>query len=239
MRERLLDLFWPRRCELCGRECDRPERYICSECLNRLPLVNTRGCCRVCGRSIELFEGEFLCNDCKGRNAPRFDRAGSALRFDDPARRLVLDFKFNAHLWLRADFADMMEAMALGRFDTDAIDFVVAMPSSLFHRIDRGYNQSAYLAKDLARRLAKPYVPLVAARKPFIRRQSRLDEDARRENAKDSFFMLRRGKVAGKTVLAVDDIMTTGATLSEFAKTLKAAGASKVWCATLARSLRQ
>lgn len=238
MKERLLDVFWPRKCELCGGDCDRPARYICAECLNRMPFVNTKGCCKVCGRAIELYEGEFVCNDCKGRDKPRFDRAGSSLRFEDPARRMILDYKFNFHIWLRPDFVDFMEATALARFDVAGIDALVSVPSSIFHRIDRGYNQASCFAKDLAARLGKPYIPLVAMRRLFLKRQSKLDETERKENAKDSFFILRPGRVAGKTVLAVDDIMTTGATLSDYARALKEAGAAKVFCVTLARSLR-
>lgn len=236
---RLLDALWPRHCEICAGACDRPARYICSDCHNRLPLVNTRGCCKVCGRAIEFFEGEFVCNDCKGPHRPRFDRAGSAMRLEDSAKKLIHAFKFNSHIWLREDFTDLLEAVARERFDVDQVDLVIPVPAAFSHLIDRGYNQTSYLAKALARRIAKPCPRWIARRAFGVRRQAGLDEAARRENAKNSFRIIRPELVCGKTVLLVDDIMTTGATLSEFAKTLNASGATKVCAVTLARSLRQ
>ena len=70
------------------------------------------------------------------------------------------------------------------------------------------------------------------------RRQAGLDEDARRANVKGTFAVRRPGRVRGRTVLVVDDVMTTGATLSECARALKASGAARVWCLAVARSIR-
>ncbi|MBR1922076.1 MAG: ComF family protein, partial [Kiritimatiellae bacterium] len=90
------------------------------------------------------------------------------------------------------------------------------------------------LARRIDRRLAKG----VVVRTGSPRRQSSLDEDARRENVKGTFAVRRPELVRGRTLLVVDDILTTGATLGECAKTLAAAGAWRVWGATLARSVR-
>ena len=147
-------------------------------------------------------------------------------------------FKFRGHLWLRNDLVDWMEAVARTRFKVGEIDVVVAMPSTFLHRLDRGYNQCAYLAKALARRLGRSYVPFALRRKGCPERQGRLTEEERRENVVGTFGVLRPAAVRGRTVMVVDDIMTTGSTLSECAAELKRAGASRVWCVTLARSFR-
>ena len=147
-------------------------------------------------------------------------------------------FKFNNHLWLRDDLVDWMEAVARARFKIEEIDVVVAMPSTLWHRFDRGYNQCAYLARALAKRLGKPYVPFALRRKGNPKKQGRLSEEERRTNVIGTFGVLRPRTIAGKTVMVVDDIMTTGSTLSECAAELKRSGAARVWCVTLARSLR-
>ena len=236
---KLLDLIWPRRCEVCGRPVDRTGRHVCAECLNRIPFVPSDGCCRICGRAVEGLEGEYLCEDC-GRRAtrPHFDRAASAVRFEDKAREMLLAFKFNRHLWLRDDFTDWLEAALRARFDPAAVDVVLPMPITAFHRLDRGYNQCAYLARALAKRLDRRCDAGVLARQGAPKRQAGLDEAARRENAKGTFRVLRPERVRGRTVLVVDDVMTTGATLSECAKALKEAGAALVWCVTVARSIR-
>ena len=234
---KILDFIWPRMCEACRRPVDRPGRHFCSDCLNRLPFTPMDGCCRRCGRGAEKLDGEFLCEDCRIYQ-PSFDRAASALSFEGDAREAMNAFKFKNHLWLRDDLVDWMEAIARTRFKVGEIDVIVAMPSTFWHRLDRGYNQCAYLARALAKRLERPYVPFVLRRKGRPKRQGGLSEEERRTNVIGTFDVLRPRAIADKTVMVVDDIMTTGSTISECAAELKRAGAAKVWCVTLARSLR-
>ena len=237
MIEKILDFIWPRNCEACGRPVDRPGRHFCSDCLNRLPFTPTDGCCRRCGRAAEGLYGEFLCEDCRAHR-PSFDRAASALAFDGDAREAINAFKFKAHLWIRNDLVDWMEGVARARFKIEEIDVIVTMPSTFGHRFDRGYNQCACLARALAKRLGRPYAPFALRRKGGPKRQGGLSEDGRRTNVIGTFGVLRPRAIAGKTVMVVDDIMTTGSTLSECAAELKRSGAARVWCVTLARSHR-
>ncbi len=234
----LLDLVWPRRCAVCGRPADRPGRHLCSECLNRIPFNPAKGLCSVCGRAVEGLEGEYLCDDCTGPDRPSFDRAVSAVRYEDAARDMIHGYKYAGQLWLRGDFADWLEGAVSARFDASAVDIVLPMPLTALHRLDRGYNQSGYLARELARRIGRAERGGILVRKGRPRRQAGLCEEDRRENAKGTFAVRHAEFVRGRTVLVVDDIMTTGATLSEAAKALKESGASRVWCATLARSIR-
>ena len=233
---KLLDIVWPRVCSICGRPVDRPQRHVCSDCLNRLPFAPVDGCCRRCGRDAVGLDGEFLCEDCRSRR-PAFDRAASALRFDGDARTMVNSFKFRNRLWLRDDLVDWLEAAARARFKVDEIDVVVPMPSTFWHRLDRGYNQCEYLGRALARRLGRPFDAHALRRVGSPRRQGGLAEVDRLANVVGT-FACRRDFNTRTTVFVVDDIMTTGSTLSECARELKRAGASRVWCITLARSLR-
>jgi len=180
----------------------------------------------------------MVCEDCAGPNRPAFDRAASALRFENDARRMLLDFKFNRRFWLRDDFADWLEASVRARFDVAAIDCVVPVPTTLFHRMDRGYSPVDCVARQLAKRLARRYLPKALSRCGNPARQSSLTEEERRANVKDTVGVREPKRIRGRTVLVVDDILTTGATLSECARQLKLAGAWRVWCATLARAVR-
>lgn len=200
MLESILDLFFPRECPVCGNLSDRPARHVCADCLNRFPMV------------------------------PPDAGIPAALWFTGIARRLIHDFKFRARLHILPDLADMLEGAAIAHYDIAKIDMVVPMPCSLVHRLMRGYNQSALLAKDLARRLKRPLAGRVLRRKGFPKRQSSLDESARAENVKGTFKVPPRAasRIAGKTLLLVDDILTTGATFREARKTLLAAGAGGV-----------
>jgi len=240
---RVLDIVYPRTCEVCGGEVDRPVRYVCSDCLMRLPFVPTTGCCRRCGRDAPELDREFICEDCRV-NRPFFDRVASALRFEAEARQMLLDFKFQRHLWLRDDFVDWLEGAVRARFRVRQIGLVLPMPTSFRHRWDRGYNQCDYLAQALARRLEVPFSKHVIKRVGDPERQGGLNEEDRRENIKGTFAVTswaerwRKRLPRGAAVLVVDDVMTTGSTLSECAKTLKEAEFKRIWGVSLLRSLR-
>lgn len=253
---KFLDLIWPRTCEVCGRPVDRPGRHLCSDCVMRLPFVPTDGLCRKCGRDAVGLDGEYLCDDCR-QHRPHFDRAASVFRFEGEARELVNAFKFREKLYLRDDLVDFLEAAVRARFRVDEIACVMPIPSTLTHRLLRGYNQCAILAQALAKRLGKPYRPLLR-RVGHPEKQGGLDEAARRENVIDTFAPTRSFRLPtpdcrlpvpdsrlstfdsrlSAPVLVLDDIMTTGSTLSEAARTLKAAGVETVWTVSLARSIR-
>lgn len=233
----VLDLIWPRDCAICGRLSDRPGRHVCAACLMKLPFVPTEGCCRRCGRDVPEVDHEFTCEDCR-THRPSFDRVASALRFENEARQMMLDFKFKHALWLRDDLVDFMEGILRAHFRFGEIDLVLPMPSTAAHRWDRGFNQCDYLAKALAKRIGKPFDRRTIRRIGKPDRQSGLEEAERRKNVVGTFAVRKPDAVDGRTVLVVDDIMTTGATLSECAKTLKSSGAARVWCVTLCRSVR-
>lgn len=151
---------------------------------------------------------------------------------------MLNDFKFKNHYWLRNDFADWLEGVARARFKVDEVDLVLPMPSTLVHRMDRGFNPCDYLGRVLAKRLKKPYVARALERVDVRRRQRGLSEEDRRTNVVGTFHVRKPAAVHEKTVLVVDDILTTGSTLSECAAELKLAGAARVWCVTLARTPR-
>jgi len=151
---------------------------------------------------------------------------------------MLNDFKFRNHHWLRNDLVDWLEAVTRTRFKVNEIDLVLPMPATLLHRLDRGYNQCDILGRALAKRLEKPYQGRGLRRTGHPKRQGGLTEEERRTNVIGTFAVRRPEAVGGKTVLVVDDIMTTGSTLSACAAELKAAGAARVWCVTVARSLR-
>ena len=111
--QRVLDLLWPRNCEICGRPVDREGRYVCADCLNRIPFVRPE-------------DGMY-----------EIDDAASAVRFECETREMINGYKFRSHIWLKDDFVDWMEAAARAKFDVAAIDAVVAIPVTFGHRLNR------------------------------------------------------------------------------------------------------
>ncbi len=237
--EKALDLLFPRICETCSRPVDRSTGSICSECLMNMPFLPVDGCCRVCSRPVEGYRGEYLCDDCSGRDAPCFDRAVQSARFEGEVRRLVLEYKFRDRVHLAADFAEWIEAAARARLNLAAVDVIVPVPLAFAGRFVRGYSQTELLAHRLSRSISRR-MACALKRTGSPARQSTLGERERRKNVVGTFEVVEPALVRGRTVLVVDDIMTTGATLSECARVLKAAGgAARVWCVAIARSARQ
>lgn len=202
----------------------------------RIPFLGQEGCCRVCGRSVENAVGGFVCEECR-RFVPSYDAAASAVVFEGEARSLLLKYKSGEGVWLKDDFVDWIEAAARARYDLAQVDAVVPMPVTLFHRIDRGYNQCVYLARSLAKRIDRVCLESAVARCGHPKRQAGLSEEERRENVIGTFKTVGPESVRGRTILLLDDVMATGSTLSECAKTLKEAGAWRVWGVTLERSV--
>lgn len=150
---------------------------------------------------------------------------------------MVIDYKFNGHLWMRDDFTDWLEAAVNARMSASAIDIILPMPITLRHRYDRGFNQCEYLARALAKRLQRKCDSSILRRVGTSRRQAGLSREERFANVAGTFAVIKPELVTGRTVLVLDDVMTTGATLSECAKTLKNSGAWRVWALTLARPI--
>ncbi len=173
---------------------------------------------------------------------PAFDRVASALRFEGIGRDLINGFKFRREFFLRDDLVDFLEGTVRARFKMENIGLVTAMPSTWWHRLLRGYNQCDVIASDLAARLKIPYARSLVRRVGSPRRQGELKEEERWKNVIGTFAATSRAKrllpsLKG-SVFVVDDIMTTGATLSECARVLKSVGARQVYAATLARSVK-
>jgi len=228
------DLAFPRVCAGCGGRCDRASGYLCWECFRRLPLFDG-SCCERCGRPVETRQAHaFLCGFCLQRR-PAFDRARVAGRFRGGLRRMTHAFKYNRALWLADDLAGIVHGCVLAHFDAAAVDVVVPVPLFRTRARGRGYNQAALLGARVARLLDRPFAPRALARVRDTGTQTRLSAAARRSNVRGAFAPREAGWIVGRTVLLVDDVMTTGATLSEAARALKDGGAWRVWAVAAAR----
>lgn len=229
-----LDFAFPRICPSCRARSDREGRHLCAACFAGLDLHDGAVCSR-CGAMPEGAVGrDYLCADCRDR-PPAFDLARSAAHFDGATRDMILAFKYGGATWLRDDLADLLEGCVKARFDSGAIDAVAPVPLHPSRMRKRSYNQAALLAAALAKRLGTDFRPRMLERLRATATQTRLGALRRRDNVRGAFSCAEPEWAAGRTVLVVDDVMTTGATLHECAKVLKSAGAVRVWCATVAR----
>ncbi len=184
-----------------------------------------------------MIDHDYVCQACTER-PPRYRKARAALHYNQIGKDLVTGFKYRHALWLEPLLIDLLEAAVLGHFSGDVYDAVVPVPLHPVKRRERGYNQSALLAAGLSRRLG---LPLMGGRTLLRLRptpsQTRLTARQRLTNVKGAFGTLRPAAWTGKRVLLVDDVMTTGATVSACAEVLLNAGAVAVDVLTVARGI--
>ena len=238
--QRAADLFWPRVCALegCGRASDRPGRHLCSSSFAALPFHEAGGACRICGALVMAeTKHEFVCESCQN-NPPAFEFARSAILYQEPSDQIIKDFKFAKATWLCEDLTDLLEGAVRAKLPFSEIDVVVPVPLHPIRLHERGYNQSALLAQALAKRLNRRFDNTSFLRIRNTEHQARLSEEERRKNLKGAFSVADTRLIRGRTVLLIDDVMTSGTTLNECARVLLDAGAARVWCATVARAIR-
>lgn len=219
-----LDLLFPPRCAICRRI----GLELCPGCVADFCAVGS-SICRICGEPRAV---PGLCSRCAA-NPPAYQRIRSAFRFDGGIRRAVHVLKYNGRHRLAAPLA-----AAAARVVPAPTQPVVICPVPLYpaRQIERGYNQAGLLAVELA-----SYWGLVCLPEDALRRtrptssQVGLDYDARQSNVRHA-FSAEPSLVTGSSVLLVDDVCTTGATLNACAEALLAAGAASVAGVTLARA---
>jgi ComF family protein len=229
----LADLVLPGHCLACGYVL-ADSGQVCGPCLDKFDYIEGPRCDK-CGQPLgEYTEWERRCGDCE-RHPVLFDHATAPLRYESVVRDLILQFKF-AHLSLIANFFAEILADHLAEMPWMAdIDLVQPVPMFWFKRLTRRYNQSELLAAGLASRFGFPIGQVLRKVKHTIP-QARLSRTSRAANLRDAFQVTRPKEVAGRTILLVDDVMTTGTTCSECARTLKNAGALQVFAITVARA---
>lgn len=206
----LCDLLYPPKCMLCGRLLRDSEAVLCGRCGHELP--------------------EW---DDAPRRVPGYERCAAAFVYEEPIRGSILRFKFHGMQTYAVQFARWMAVRVRGELRT-SFDFVTWTPCSRRRRWSRGFDQAELLAKALARELdleARPTLEKFRHRPP----QSKTKTAAkRRANVQGAYRLLPGADVRSRTVLVVDDILTTGATLGECGRILRQAGAKALYAAVIA-----
>ena len=165
---------------------------------------------------------------------PHFDQTISAFRYAYPLDRLVQAYKFNANLSLLPLFADALHSAIAAQDAASRPEFIIPLPLAPKRLAERGFNQSALLGERLSTALGIRYEARGMLRVRETPPQTGLSREDRLKNVRGAFDCAQR--FDGKRVAVVDDVMTTGATLSEAAKVLKIAGAAHVSAWVIARA---
>lgn len=229
----MLDALLPPRCAGCGEPVARP-RSLCLGCWSALRFV-THPLCRLCGDPFETAPpGEPVCGDCLAAPPP-WGRARSALRYDDSSRPLVLAFKHGDRLHLAPLLAGWMRSAGAGLLAE--CDVIVPVPLHRWRLLARRYNQAAALAQALSAASGRPVSDRALQRARRTPSQGQMTKSQRARNVQGAFRVDagRRAEIAGRRVLLVDDVLTSGATAAACTRVLLRAGAASVDLLTLAR----
>jgi ComF family protein len=219
----LLDAVFPRRCVVCAASGED----LCASCRGGLSVLRGPSCAR-CGAPTAWPVAR--CRECGGRRLG-FKRARSAIEYDEAARKLVGAWKERGLRLLDRVAAELV-AGSVARPPAYTLTFVPADPD---RRLRRGYNPAERLARELGKRWHLPTVPLLE-RTPGIRAQRGLSLANRRRNVAGAFTAVARPP---PVVALVDDVYTSGATVSAAAAALRKAGARHIEVVTFARAPRQ
>jgi competence protein ComFC len=225
-------LLWPAVCTNCKRSICETDNSVCKKCWDELLFCTGGHYCRNCGRDASKYALiESVCPDCQGREI-YFDSIARGGVYSQSLRQMILAFK-NGRTELTAILGFLANSALAGSGFTNEIEFFVPVPLHWSRRLIRGYNQSLVLAKKLEHPTAGINTDLVRIR--HTKSQAEMPTPAARAKNIAGAFAVRYGHgLAGRNICLVDDIKTTGATLNECAKTLKEAGASKVFALVLA-----
>jgi ComF family protein len=226
----VIDLFFPKqvKCVTCGQEVDK--FGICEKCSRLLTLIPSPTC-EICGGE-NIGKGK-VCIECKGRHF-EFVKNYSLFVYDGDVRNKVISFKQNGNKSIGEMFAYFIANKYDEIIKEHGIDLIIPVPISEDRRKTRKLNQSEILCSQI---LDKDKIDnSILKRTKDTPHQTGLSRQNREENLKDSFEIIDKKIVKGKSILIVDDIYTTGSTLNACSRVLKSAGAKEIYTLTLARA---
>ena len=248
MASALFATLFPADCRLCGNPLHNISRLpVCKECVSAMrPIAG--GLCSICGErlpgphQVSASDGDVLCGLCR-RLEPPFVKAAAYGSYEGGLRELIHLLKYD-QVRPAANVLGRMLAEAISDLQPLFGDLpVLLVPVPLYKRKfrQRGFNQAEVIARAALKLLPGSRLHLscdTLERKRETQSQIGLSRHQRRENMRGAFGVWAHSEIAGQQILLVDDVFTTGATVSECARVLRRAGGSKVYVATVARTLK-
>ena len=229
-------LLFPQSCVLCGAWVNNPDlSSLCHPCLSHLP----RHCgpmCRYCGVCLpaSLAEAFAVCSACRGQRH-LFDLARSAGPYEGALRELIHKYKFEGFRNLARPLAGVLESVYSGDPDLPSADWILPAPLHPTRRRERGFDQTLLLARGLSAGVRVPVFSGLRRIRPTSP-QFGLDHEERARNVRGAFALSGGDALAGGSILVVDDVMTTGATVNEICRLLREEASPKqIVALTLAR----
>ncbi len=233
----LLDILYPPLCHVCRTFIpDDGTMHLCDSCSGKIiPVISPK--CTVCGIPFNTENGlDHVCGACATVKRP-FVSARAAVRFGGPAQELIHRFKYGKKVHLSRPLGLLTVQHLSGFLEETGVEMIVPVPLHPRRLRERGFNQAVLLADFLSRSRRIPISRNNLRRIRWTEPQVNLSPEDRIKNVRGAFAVRRPELLEGKKLLLVDDVYTTGSTVSECAKVLKRTGAGEVHVATVARAV--
>ena len=224
-------IVFPSRIKCLGCGTDLPKEQdieFCDKCLKQIEKIPNDKCCKLCGTSLKAPN---ICPHCK-ENKRDFDIARSVCKYNDFMASLIAKYKYHNHPYMSFTFGNMLTEK-FKKLNWN-VDFVVPVPITKKRQKQRGFNQAKLIADVCSKNTNIAVLDNVLIKQTETSHQADLDYEERQQNILGTFKVADKKQIAGKNILVIDDVLTTGATTSACAKALKKSKANQVFVLAVA-----
>ncbi len=233
------DIIFPPQCVACTEIIKQSsEGLFCPSCLSKISFI-TGSLCPICGLPfLDSPADNHICGDCL-QNQPYYAKARAVANFESIIMDAIHKFKYGRNISAGSALGSFMAGFSFPDFDFSEYSLLIPVPLHIKRLRERGFNQSLLLAKEMEKKYKLPVNFSLLKRCNFTLTQTGLNKAEREKNIKGAFVVKDKKKIAGKNIILIDDVYTTGATINECAKVLLKAGAQKVAAITLSRVIQK
>jgi ComF family protein len=235
--ERCLQFLLPPQCHCCEKFLEEGQQGICPDCLSKIRWIEPP-LCTLCGVPFLSREIEnHPCGACLTRGK-YFTMARAVGYYEGPLREAIHRWKYEEKSYLTLFFGEKLAEGFCRYWDPQSFDLIIPVPLHSKRLRERGFNQALLLVKELSRRTRIPYSKRLLQKRILTPPQVNLSGGEREKGVRGSFHIQRDEEIEGKSILLVDDVYTTGATVNECSKVLLKAGAERVDVLTIAHAIK-
>ena len=234
----LFQFFLPPQCPCCEKFLEEGQQGLCSNCLSEIRWIEPPFC-SICG--IPFISKEVENHPCGACVTHRkyFTMARALGAYEGSLQEAIHRWKYEGKTYLTPFFAEWMEEGLNRHWGPHSLDLLIPAPLHPQRLRERGFNQALLLVKELSRRTGIPYRKTILQKKKPTIPQVNLSGTEREKGLRGAFQVIGKEELLGKSVLLVDDVYTTGATVNECSKVLLRGGAERVNVLTLAHAVKR
>lgn len=218
----IFDFFLPRICVICNGKIINSEKILCYDCFNKMAVPSHERLKSEFGRK---FLSDKIIND--------FQSAFVFLN-ETPVRQLIHELKYDGKFIIGKYLGKKVSEMLREKINDWKPDIITEVPLHKLRKAERGYNQAEIIAKEIGRQIKIIHCNSILQRIRFTESQTKFNISERKENIKGAFKLKKQKLIKNKNIILVDDVITTGATISECAAVLKNNGAKNIYALSIA-----